>query len=143
MDKMLTQYTYYQKMQEKRPQHVIVMRDFGSYYILGEKAKDVLPTIEKLLTHPDAGKCFSWSPSEFAYSSLSFGKHNLDRVLPALIRAGFSPAIESYDEYRKTPEYKQHEEQVFAHWRKMKEDEERKQKQRNPVQLELFAEFCN
>lgn len=93
---MISEYEYYKQCQAKAPDDLFLMRRYHYYLILGPKAKEVLPIIEKLLTHKDCGKMFTYT-EEYAYNWLSFGGHNLYRVVPALTDAGYRVAITDYN----------------------------------------------
>jgi len=131
----MTQFEYYNSYQKEFPEALLLMGEHCSYTIMGDHTKKALPIIEKALTHKDCGKMFSDMSKEYAYPSVSFGKHNLERVLKPLIEGGFKIAFIDYDEYKRSPEYKADEERFWKKYRENKKKEEEIEKKRNPIQL--------
>lgn len=72
-DTILTSSKFYFEQKKKHPEACIIMRYYDAYYILGDDADN------------------------YSYPKFSFGCHNLDKVLPELIRAGLRVAISDYD----------------------------------------------
>ena len=80
---------------------ILLMRYYESYEIRTSQQCDIAaPIVCPLLTHEDAGKCYQLGDA-YGEMRLSFGRHNLQAVTCALIRAGYRIAITDYNIYRK------------------------------------------
>lgn len=96
-ERHFTQIAYYEEEKARRPGIMVLMRDWGDcYHLFGKDAENALPIVEKVLTHEVAGMCYTFSKGEYDYSVLGFGIHNLDKVLPNLLRADYRVTIVDY-----------------------------------------------
>lgn len=94
---ILTEWEFYRRQKDLHPDVVIIMRYYDSYHILGDDADKVAPVLEDVLTHKDAGRMFVYDTHCYSYHKFSFGRHNLDKVLPKLIGCNMRVAISDYN----------------------------------------------
>lgn len=103
MNKGFTIYTLFEQGKKKYPDAVLFIRNWGDCYeCLNEDADKVHEIAHEALTHIDAGQCYVYQQGQ----KFTFGIHNLDKVLPLVIRAGHRTMIADFVEQRKEWEKK-------------------------------------
>ena len=97
----MTDRVYYHSLLPKHSNAVIIMRYYESYEIRTSHQCDIAaPVVCPLLTHKYAGKCYQLG-DDYGEMRLSFGRHNLQPVTCALVRAGYRVVIVDYNEFIK------------------------------------------
>lgn len=113
---------------------IVIMRHYDQYSILGDDADLVAPVLTDVLTHKHAGRMYCYDRENYSYHVFSFGRHNLDKVLPVIIRNDWHVAISDFDAAFKEWGGHPRADRLIA-----EAEAKRKQQQpKPPVQLSLF-----
>ena len=128
---ILTPWLFYAEAKQKSPGALILMRHYDAFYVFGEDAVRVEPILSSVLTHKDAGKMYCYGVNDYNHAQFSFGVHNLDKVLPALISANMRVIVTNYNNaFKECGGWKRAERMIAGAEQKRKE-------QRNNVWVQL------